>query len=201
MILHFLKQLRPLVLVLVVVLPLMLAACGDDDDAGADPVADFYRGKTITIIVGLSPGGGYDFNARTAARYLSEFIPGNPNVIVENMPGAGSMLALIHTYNVAPQDGTVIVSVVNTVFLNQLLGVPEAEFDALQFQSLGGPDQIQYTFFVTPESGIDKIEDLLPSKGGTKSVIVIAIGDGCGEMAHSTTTVPGLIPPTAGPSR
>jgi hypothetical protein len=71
-------------------------------------VADFYRGKTVRIIVGAAPGGGFDTYARAVARHIGRHIPGNPSVIVENMPGAGSLIAANHVYNVAPKDGTVI---------------------------------------------------------------------------------------------
>jgi tripartite-type tricarboxylate transporter receptor subunit TctC len=74
--------------------------------ASADPVADFYRDKTITISVGFGPGGGYDIHARTLARHLGRFIPGHPNIVVKNAPG-GAGLTLINTLNtIAPRDGT-----------------------------------------------------------------------------------------------
>jgi tripartite-type tricarboxylate transporter receptor subunit TctC len=68
-------------------------------------VADFYKGKTVRIIVGFSAGGGYDAYSRLIGRHLHKYIPGNPNIVVENMAGAGSMLASNHVYNVAPKDG------------------------------------------------------------------------------------------------
>ncbi|MDZ4343838.1 MAG: hypothetical protein U1E51_15565, partial [Candidatus Binatia bacterium] len=78
------------------------AKTGFDENA----VADFYRGKTVRIVVGFSAGGGYDQYSRVIARHLSKFIPGNPAVIVDNMPGAGSIIAANHVYNAAPKDGT-----------------------------------------------------------------------------------------------
>ena len=76
-----------------------------DSAAGsAQGVADFYRGKTITVVVGFPPGGGFDATARILAKYLGKYIPGEPNVIVENMPGAGSLTAANHLYNAAPPD-------------------------------------------------------------------------------------------------
>ena len=76
--------------------------------AQADPLADFYSGKTITIIVGSEAGGGYDTNARVMAQHLGQFIPGKPQIVVQNMPGAGSIVATNYVYNIAPKDGTVI---------------------------------------------------------------------------------------------
>jgi tripartite-type tricarboxylate transporter receptor subunit TctC len=84
---------------------LLLASCRA---AAEDDVAAFYRNKTVTIIVGSSPGGGYDLYGRLIARYLGRHLPGNPNVIVSNMPGAASNVAAAHIYNVAAKDGTVI---------------------------------------------------------------------------------------------
>src|SRR5687768_11440365 len=85
----------------------MLAACGGLGASRADSVADFYRGRTITIIVGYSAGGGYDLYARAIARHMGEHIPGEPKIIVSNMPGAGSVAAANYIYGVAPKDGTV----------------------------------------------------------------------------------------------
>ena len=75
--------------------------------ARADAVSDFYKGKTVTFIVGYGTGGGYDVFARLLARYLGKYIPGNPSVVPQNMPGAGSYVAASHIYGAAPKDGTV----------------------------------------------------------------------------------------------
>src|SRR4051812_863077 len=83
---------------------------------------DFYKGKTITFIVGFSTGGGYDGYARLLARHMPNHIPGNPTIIVQNMDGAGSMRAANNVYNVAPKDGTVIAAVNATLLMYQLLG-------------------------------------------------------------------------------
>ena len=74
----------------------------------ADDVADFYRGKTINVVIGYTPGGGYDVFARLLARHMGRYIPGNPAMIPQNMPGAGSRNAGMYLYSVAPKDGTVI---------------------------------------------------------------------------------------------
>jgi len=74
----------------------------------ADAVADFYKGKTVQVLVGFGPGGGYDLYARTLARYMGRHIPGNPTMVPQNMPGAGGIKVMNYLYNVARKDGTVI---------------------------------------------------------------------------------------------
>src|SRR5438270_13926552 len=83
-----------------------LSALSTDATAAAAP--DFYRGRTIQVIVGFTPGGGYDLYARTLARHLGKHIAGRPAVAVQNMPGAGSVKAANYLFNVAPKDGTVL---------------------------------------------------------------------------------------------
>jgi tripartite-type tricarboxylate transporter receptor subunit TctC len=107
--------------------------------AQADEVADFYRGKTVTIIVSNPPGGGYDLLSRTIAPTLAKHIPGNPSVIVQNMPGAAGILATNHLFTIAAKDGTIIGGISNTVPFEPLLGTAEARFDALAFNWLGSP--------------------------------------------------------------
>src|SRR3954452_1724666 len=74
--------------------------------AQAEPITDFYRGKTVRLIIGYGPGGGYDIYGRLAAEFLGRHIPGNPTIVPVNMPGGGSLKAIDYLYNVAPQDGT-----------------------------------------------------------------------------------------------
>ena len=74
----------------------------------ADAVADFFKGKTVQVLIGFGPGGGYDLYARTLARYMGKHIPGNPTLVPQNMPGAGGVKAMNYLYNVARKDGTVI---------------------------------------------------------------------------------------------
>src|SRR5215470_18980675 len=73
--------------------------------AQADAVSDFYKGKTVNIVIGYAPGGGYDLYARTLGRHIGRHIPGNPTIIVQNMPGAGSIKAANFLYTIAPKDG------------------------------------------------------------------------------------------------
>src|SRR5688500_17863068 len=86
-----------------------------------DSVAQFYRGKQINVVIGSSAGGGYDIYARLMARHIGKYIPGNPTVVANNMPGAASGVAAAHVYHVAPKDGTVIGAPQNTVVIETLL--------------------------------------------------------------------------------
>ena len=105
--------------------------------ACAESPAEFYAGKTITIAVGYSPGGSYDYYARVFARYLGKYIPGHPNVVVSSMPGAGSLRAANFLYNVAPKDGTALGVVTQTVMLEAPLGTPGVKYNAVEFTYIG----------------------------------------------------------------
>ena len=105
--------------------------------ADAQTVAEFYRGNRISIIVGVPPGGNYDLNARTLARYMPRYIPGNPVIIVQNMAGANSMIMANHVYNIAPKDGTVIGASSRTMPYASLLGMAGARFDVNRLFWLG----------------------------------------------------------------
>jgi tripartite-type tricarboxylate transporter receptor subunit TctC len=121
-------------------LPLLVAACVSAASAArADAVADFYKGKTVTLIVSGSPGGGYDTLARLAARVLGRHIPGNPAVVVKNMPGAGGLVATNYMFSKAPRDGTEIASPQNNVPFEPLYGTKNADYDATKFNWLGSP--------------------------------------------------------------
>jgi tripartite-type tricarboxylate transporter receptor subunit TctC len=88
----------------------------------ADPIADFYAGKSLQLVIGYAPGGGYDVYARALARYMGRHIPGNPAIVVQNMPGAGSIKAANYLYNIAPKDGTAFGGFSRGAFLDPLLG-------------------------------------------------------------------------------
>src|SRR5919197_1248500 len=136
-------------------------------------VAEFYRGKTIRIIVGFSAGGGYDQYSRVIARHMSKHIPGNPAIIVENMAGAGSIIAANHTYNAAPKDGTLIGNISGPIVLEQLFGNPAVQFDMAKFRYLAVPVSETYLMMVTRKPGVTKFDEVLGPKG--KSIIVGAI--------------------------
>jgi tripartite-type tricarboxylate transporter receptor subunit TctC len=111
--------------------------------AHADPLADFYRGRNVTLIIGYSAGGGYDAYARVVARHLGRHIPGNPTVIAQNMPGAGSLRSANFLYNVAPKDGTVIGHFSRGLAMEPLIGTSATQFDARRFTWLGsGTDEV-----------------------------------------------------------
>lgn len=116
---------------------LILGAILAASPACADPVADFYKDRTITLIAGYSSGGGFDLFARVIANYLGKHIPGQPRILVQNMPGAGSLRAASHIYSVAPKDGTVI-ALTRAPVLAPLLGsASAAPFDPTKFTWLG----------------------------------------------------------------
>lgn len=130
--------------------------------------APFYEGKTIRIIVGYSPGGGYDAYSRLIARHLGKHIPGNPTVIVENMPGAGSLIAANHLYKVAKPDGLTIANFNGGHFFGQVFGQPGIEFDARKFEFIGAPGRDDPAFVLTKASGITNIEKWMASKTPVK---------------------------------
>ena len=108
------------------------AACAND-------VADFYKGKRLTIVIGYDPGGGYDLYARVIGKHIVHHIPGNPEFVPQNMPGAGSRKAANWLYELAPHDGTVIATINNSAALDQALGEPSVKYDAIKFNWIGNP--------------------------------------------------------------
>jgi len=129
----------------------------------------FYRGKTIRIIVGASAGGGYDTYSRTIARHMGKHIPGNPAIVVDNMPGAGFLISANHMYKVARPDGLTIGHFIGGLFLQQLLGSrPGIEFDALKFEYVGVPTQDNYMLGVHKSTGLTSIDQWLSSKTAVK---------------------------------
>jgi tripartite-type tricarboxylate transporter receptor subunit TctC len=105
----------------------------------ADTVADFYKGKAVTVVVSSSAAGGYDTLARALARHIGKHLPGNPAFIVRNMPGAGGMTATNFLYNNADKDGSVIGLVQNNTPFEPLFGTKEARYDPVRFNWLGSP--------------------------------------------------------------
>jgi tripartite-type tricarboxylate transporter receptor subunit TctC len=102
----------------------------------ADPIADFYRGKTLTVVIGSGEGGVYDLGGRLMARHLARFIPGHPTIVPQNMPGASSVRAASYIYNVAPRDGTVFGTAQPTIILDKLLD-PSAKFEPEKYTWVG----------------------------------------------------------------
>jgi tripartite-type tricarboxylate transporter receptor subunit TctC len=107
--------------------------------AQADGLSDFYKGKTVALVVGSSTGGGYDTMTRAIGRFIGKHIPGNPTVVVRNMPGAGGITAMNYIYNAAERDGTVLALVQNNTPLEPLFGTKQARYDATRLNWLGTP--------------------------------------------------------------
>jgi tripartite-type tricarboxylate transporter receptor subunit TctC len=128
--------------------------------ARADDDADMFKGKILRVVVASTPGGGYDLRARVVARNLGKFLPGNPSVVTENMPGGGSVVAMNYLYNVAPRDGTVILLFQRTVLTAPLLSPKNVRFDLSKFNWIGsvGPDNGLLVSWY--ESPIHKTEDM-----------------------------------------
>jgi tripartite-type tricarboxylate transporter receptor subunit TctC len=129
---------------------------------------DFYKGKTIRLVVGFSAGGGFDTYARALARHMSRHIAGNPSVVVENMTGAGSLIAANHVYKVAKPDGLTIGHFIGGLFLGQVLGQPGIEFDARKFEFIGAPISDHVVCAMTKASGITSIEKWFAAKSAVK---------------------------------
>jgi tripartite-type tricarboxylate transporter receptor subunit TctC len=131
--------------------------------ARADAVAEFYRGKQVNLIVGYGTGGGYDVYGRLMARHLGRHIPGHPNVVVQNMPGAGSLRAVNHLYNTAPKDGTAIATFGRDMPLIGIIGHnPNVRFDARKLTWLGSSSSYAndaYFLFVRADAAVQSIED------------------------------------------
>ncbi|MBM4298764.1 MAG: hypothetical protein FJ143_13590, partial [Deltaproteobacteria bacterium] len=97
----------------------------------------YYAGKTVRIVTGFTPGGFYDRWARLLSRYMPKYIPGNPNFVVQNMPGASSVIAANYVYNIAKPDGLTLLVPINSLYLDQLTGRPEVKFDVRKFEFIG----------------------------------------------------------------
>jgi tripartite-type tricarboxylate transporter receptor subunit TctC len=139
--------------------------------ASAQSVADFYKGKTIQIVVGFGAGGGYDLYARALGRHLGKHVPGNPNVVVQNMEGASSIRAANYVYGGSPPDGTVIAAVNQNAAMYQVLGGASAKFEAAKLQWLGSMANSNGTLYTWHTSGIKTLED-----AKRREVLVGAVG-------------------------
>jgi len=121
---------------------------------------DFYRGKTVTIVVSTSTGGGYDAMARAIARHIGRHVPGNPNFVIRNMPGAGGIAAVNWLFNVAEKDGTIVGLVSNATPLEPLFGTKEARYDATRFNWLGTPSFETAMVLLWHTVPVNSIQDL-----------------------------------------
>jgi tripartite-type tricarboxylate transporter receptor subunit TctC len=124
-----------------------------------DPVVDFFRGRQVEIIVGSSAGGGYDTYARLIARHLGNHIPGSPDVVVQNMPGAGSNKAAGYVYAVAPKDGTAMAAVFPGALLDPLIGDGTVQHDPTRLNYVGSANGDVYICFVRSDAPAKTFED------------------------------------------
>ncbi|MDH3444364.1 MAG: tripartite tricarboxylate transporter substrate-binding protein, partial [Deltaproteobacteria bacterium] len=129
---------------------------------------EFYKGKNLRIVVGFPAGGGFDTYARALSRHLGKHIPGNPSVVVDNMPGAGSMIGANHVFKVAKPDGLTLGHFHGGLFLQQLIGRPGIEFDAAKFDFIGAPVTDKVACAITKAAGITNMESWLAAKTPVK---------------------------------
>lgn len=127
--------------------------------AAADAVADFYKGRKVTLVAAASAGGGYDSYARTVTQHLSRHLPGAPDFVMQFMPGAGGLTAANYLYNVSPRDGSVIGLISNAAPVYQVLkgGV---KYDASKFNYIGRAGSMQYVIMVWHENGVKSLDDM-----------------------------------------
>jgi tripartite-type tricarboxylate transporter receptor subunit TctC len=128
--------------------------------AKADPVADFYRGKTINLIVGTSAGNDYDYRGRLVARHIGRFIPGEPTVVPQNMPGAGGIKAANYIAAIAPKDGTTVHMIMTNMMTAQAMALHGIEFDTRKFRWIGNTTSTPNVINSWHTSGITKIEQV-----------------------------------------
>ena len=156
--------------------------------AQAQSPAEFFKGKTVNLLIGVSPGGEYDVQARLIARYLGKHIPGNPTVVAQNMVGAGGLTEANYLYNVAPKDGTFIGMIQNGLPIMQAVGLPGPQFDSAKFNWLGSIAATVETLAVWHTAGIKTIDEARRTE-----VIIGAVGKG-----GITDTFPRMINEFAG---
>jgi tripartite-type tricarboxylate transporter receptor subunit TctC len=149
-----------------------------------------FQGKTIRLVVGSSTGGGYDLWARLLARYYGKHIPGQPEIVVQNMPGAGSLVAANHVYNVAKPDGLTLGAILPALYFDQLVGRKEVQFDWAKFSWIGSPEQNEPLHYMRADSPYKTIEDIRKAKEPPR----------CGSSGTGTTGhyIPRLLEETLG---
>src|SRR5688572_920202 len=135
---------------------------------GHAAAADFYQGKVIRIVVGFSPGGAFDAYSRSLSRHMRKYLPGNPTITVENMPGAGSLIAANYLYKAANADGLTIGNFIGSVLMGQVLGQKGIEFDARRFEYVGAPARYYPVCLFSKASGITSVDNWLASKTPVK---------------------------------
>ena len=127
-------------------------------DLGAQ--TPFYQGKTVTVVVGTSAGTVYDLYARLIAQFLAKHIPGSPNVIVQNMPGAGSVIAANYVYGIAKPDGLTLASINPALYFNQLEGRKEVKYDWAKFTWIGSSDKSEHLLYMRANTPYKTLQDV-----------------------------------------
>ena len=154
--------------------------------AQAQTVGEFYQGKALTVIVGNGPGGGFDVYARLLARHIGRYVPGHPTVVVQNMPGAGSLVAANYIYNLAPRDGTTFGLIARNLPLIGLLGQnPNVRFDPRKFTWLGSSSDYSddaYVLIVRKDAPVSSIEETLRPDGPPLVLGGTATGGGSSDV-------------------
>ncbi|MBI2533625.1 MAG: hypothetical protein HYW03_15630 [Deltaproteobacteria bacterium] len=152
--------------------------------------ANFYQGKTITLVVSSTTGGGYDLWARLTARHIGKHIPGNPSIVVQNMPGAGNIIGANYVYGVAKPDGLTLGAVNPALYFDQLVGRPEVKFDWAKFNWLGSPEKNDIVYYMRADQPLKSVEDLRNAKEPAK----------CGSTGTGSTGhyIPRLLEETLG---
>jgi tripartite-type tricarboxylate transporter receptor subunit TctC len=162
-----------LILLLSVLAPLVAGP------AAAQSVADFYRGKTITMAVGTSPGGDYDLRLRMVARHISKHIPGNPTITVSNMPGGGGLVVANWLANLASKDGTTVVAVTQNLAVHQATGAAGIKFDVREFNWIGNTTDTPNVITAWRATGILTIQDAME-----RELVVGATGRASGSFLY-----------------
>jgi tripartite-type tricarboxylate transporter receptor subunit TctC len=121
----------------------------------------FYKGKIIRVVVGFTPGGFYDRWARLIARYMPRYIPGHPEMIVQNMPGASSVIAANYVYNVAKGDGLTILAPINSLYLDQIVQRKEVQFDVRKFEWIGTQEKTPIMLYVRSDAPYKSVADII----------------------------------------
>ena len=143
------------------------------------PSSSFYAGKTVTLLIGFGSGGGNDIWARMVARHMGKHLPGNPNIVPQNLPGAGGLLVANQLYNVSPKDGSVIALINRGIPMEPLLGGAGTQFDPLKFNWLGSPDRDTAICVSRKDSGVATMQDLFQ-----KELVMGATGSGADSAVY-----------------
>lgn len=159
----------------------MLLCAASSTDAHADAVEDFYRGKSISIVIPSAPGGGYDTYGRLVGRYIAEHIPGRPNIVPQNMPGAGGITEVNYLYNVAPKDGTAIGIIEHGTTFKPIFDPREVRYKIDGFRWLGSVTPITVIGVVRKDAPVATVQDLfereviIGGSGGTTVYLPLAM--------------------------